>query len=210
MKWEEFRKRRLRELMDDGQSMADAMKVIGREWQSVKEGGSTSATQSKRRSTPVSNNKLCIKYVQQASGNLSEEQAKDIALGILEGLIEYSDADRATELRTMQRRAAELFRGNEVSDRDTAERRLGYDLAEFVVLAVIDRNITWESLTPSVLSEGAAPTLTMLPGPSQRPGGITPEEELGLKPKQPSTGARVAGTALGETIKALEGILKSS
>lgn len=204
MKWQEFRKKRLKELMDGGMTFGDASKVISREWKAMKEGKPSKGASVSSKSSKTA---LSIKYITSTSGELSEEQAKDIALGMLDGLIEYADGDSSTELTSMQRRAAELFRGEERTASDTAERRLGFDLAEFLVLAVIDRNLSWESLTPSVLSDGAAPMLPTVVQPSQ-PSKPTPEQELGLSPK-PSTGKKVAGTAMEETIKALQKILTS-
>ncbi|MEM7518807.1 MAG: hypothetical protein AAF368_18030, partial [Planctomycetota bacterium] len=130
---------------------------------------------------------MVIEYIKQVDGALSEEQAADIALGLLDGLLEYADADYSEEYRTMQRRAAELFRGPDKTDDDTAERKFGMDLAEFLILAVIDRAVSWDQLEPAVLSgaSGGSQEMPDFGAPMQQgsPPELTAEQELGLAPR---------------------------
>ena len=212
MDWNAFRSPRMKALMEDGMSMGDASKIVSKEWKAYKEKkGDCTSSKRTRSGTVKTRTGISIKYVSGVSGELSEEQAKDIALGLIDGLLEYADAEAGTELRTMQRRARELFAGEERTASDTAEHRLGEDLAEFLVLAVIDRNIQWSQLEPSVLGGKAAPVMPTFTAPSGSPTKITPAQELGIvpKPTSPSLGQQVGKTALQKTIEGLTKIITS-
>lgn len=217
--WQSFVSLRLPELTAQGLSSREAMQRVGQEWQEIKEGsaGSRGASSAGRRGRggSVSKSGLKIDYIQTADGILSEAQAKDIALGLLDALIDRSDAEYSTEYAAMQRRAAELFGGGEEpSAADSAERKFGADLAEYLILAVISRRVPWSELEPAVLSglreeaPGDAPAL-LLPPPAS---SMTPtaEQELGLAPRptNPSLKSRVASSAVKRTIQGLEQILQ--
>lgn len=200
--WQKFSARRVKELTSEGMKAPQAMKQAGAEWRARKDKGARVAN--KKRG-------LSIEYITATAGELSEEQASDIALGLLEGLLEYADADHQTELRTLQIRAAELFRGKDKSVSDTAEREFGFDMAEYLVLAVIDRGIDWSELRPSVLSAGPAQPVVITGGTTGGRTTPTPEEELGLKKKEErkELGKKIGSTAIDEMVKALKDIMNS-
>lgn len=203
--WQQYSKRRVPELRSqlEGLTAQEAMKIAGREWREYSEGGGEVG--SKRTSRVV------IDYISEVAGVLPEEKAADIALGLIDGLLEYADASHAEEYNVMRRRAAELFRGQERTTEDTVERRFGYDLAEYVVLAVIDRELSWSALEPSVLSGGSKGSGKEMPdfgGGMPPPLELTAEQELGLSPK-PSVKGRATKTAIDATVKALKEIMES-
>lgn len=205
--WQKYSARRVAELTEGGMSPQEAMKQAGKEWKSRKSG----APKPKRGASMASKKSgLSIEYITNTAGTLSEEQASDIALGLLDGLLFHADAETGTELRTMQIRAAELFRGKEKSVSDTAERQFGHDLAEYLVLAVIDRGVDWSELSPAVLGEGPARPVMVTGGTSGRTTP-TPEEELGIKKKEErkELGRKVGNTAIDEMVKALKDIMNS-
>lgn len=204
--WQAFSSARVKDLTAEGLTSRDAMKRASEEWQAG----------AKRTGGRVAKSKLVIEYIKAVDGTLSEEQAKDIALGLLDGLLEWADAEHSTEYATMARRAAELFRGDERSADDSAERQFGVDLAEYLILALIDRGVSWDELQPTVLQgadTGGEPPADPFAGGGGG-GGIdrapTPEEELGLAPPPRGGGSlrgKVAGSAVKETIRQLERII---
>lgn len=215
-RWQDYSSARVPELVAEGLENDDALRRAGEEWRSREKTSRDEPKRAKRTSKGASMSSrkkgLTIEYIRQVDGALSEEQAADIALGLLDGLLEYADADYSEEYRVMQRRAAELFRGPDKSDDDTAERKFGADLAEFLILAVIDRAVSWDQLEPAVLSGGSRGSQQMpdFGAPAQGPPAeLTAEQELGLAPRpETSRRSRIGGTAVQATVRALEQIIQ--
>ena len=113
----------------------------------------------------------------------------------------------------MQRRAAELFRGPDKTDDDTAERKFGMDLAEFLILAVIVRAVSWDQLEPAVLSgaSGGSQEMPDFGAPMQQgsPPELTAEQELGLAPRpETSRRSRIGGAAVQATVREIEQLIQ--
>lgn len=160
-------------------------------------------------------NDVNFRYSERSNGVLQPEQARDAAIGLLQGLLEYADASDEQEYQILLQEGRELFGEDPPTMRDSEERQFGYDLAPYLVRLLMVRGVDWRELEPTALAwnrkqhegqavEARVPELPTFREPERLPGPLTPEQELGLAPrKQGSLGQ----TAVQATVRALQDII---
>ena len=166
MKYQEFMKTRLSELVDEGMASKDAMKQIGKEWRAYKAGStptqtppvSTQPAQSKLKGTRHTL-RLELPYQIEAQPDLAA--AWDVAEGIIDYLMENASGISAAQSFRQRAAAAYVRAKGGTSEGDQNEYELGRNLAEALLLVMAHRGFTqdeWVQMLPPQLIDDTAIT----------------------------------------------------